>query len=192
MMRLGRGSSLLRPLTEIQMQKKLQVRIRIISISISSILTSRERKALTCRSQWYGVAPQAVGRKSWQSEGCWSWTSTLFSFCFDPLTLTCHVALTNYDFPFVRSVHPTWNTVYNWNRNHRDPLCVLNTTITIDLLWYLILAIHKTPILPTILISSHFQPGKPSQCGREGLLLDLSTSDNLSKRGSRSCRFPQQ
>ena len=74
MMRLGRGSSLLRPLTEIQMQKKLQVRIRIISISfISSILTSRERKALTCRSQWYGVAPQAVGRKSWQSEGCRTW-----------------------------------------------------------------------------------------------------------------------
>ena len=38
MMRLGRGSSLLRPLTEIQMQKKLQVRIRIISTRSLSFL----------------------------------------------------------------------------------------------------------------------------------------------------------
>ena len=127
MMRLGRGGSLLRPLTEIQMQKKLQVGpINIFCLvrfpnwhksgcyfqehvgwgTWLNLLPWWSRFTFHCllycafiqlweigtpwvggvsiviitivniniiRSQRYVWAPQAVGKKSWQSEGCLTW-----------------------------------------------------------------------------------------------------------------------
>ena len=103
MMRVGRGSALLRPLTEIQMQKKLQVRPRILltqSLLLFSLWDRNARKpviqtmncpyySISLHSSlpfWLGWGKKAltcrsqrydlalqVARKSWQSEGSLSW-----------------------------------------------------------------------------------------------------------------------